>query len=143
VEVIVQEGLVHVDPRRVSDPRRLSARARPVRSAQAASVSAGQVRVDDRDPLEIKNSLAWTHGWLYLHGTLSQAVAQFNQYNQRKFVIVDQSIEKMNVTGIHDCHELDDFAESLRTRGVRYKLDSEHGSILLSANDNKPTHREP
>jgi transmembrane sensor len=133
VEVIVQEGHVVVDPTRFSDPRERSKRARSVSTYEAASVSAGHVDVTTHDALEIEGSLAWTSGRLYLHGTLSQAVAQFNECNERQIIIADPSIENINVMGVYDSQELEDFAISLRRQGIRYKIDSKQGLVLLRA----------
>jgi transmembrane sensor len=133
VDVIVQEGNVVVDPTRFSDPRERSKRIRSVGAYESASVAAGHVDVTAHDALEIEGSLAWTSGRLYLHGTLSQAVQQFNECNERQIIIADPSIENINVMGVYDSQELEDFAASLRPHGIHYKVDSEKDLVLLRA----------
>ena len=122
LEVTVQEGTVRIDPVNSFWPVRLLSRGDSAHSGQAAMMEAGRVQVSDRDPFELERELAWTRGWLYLRGTLEQAVAQFNEYNERGIIIADPSISKMDVAGLYAAHALKEFAESLRSRHVRYEL---------------------
>jgi transmembrane sensor len=142
LEAIVREGKVEIGSTAVSIAPKsaapgLSEQTTTVSAGQTATISGGEVRVESHDPTEIEHRLAWVHGRLYLHGTLSRAVAQFNEHNEDKIVIADASIGNMNVTGLYDCHDIREFAESLRPRGVQYKVEQAAGSgndiIVLSA----------
>ncbi len=137
LKAIVREGVIKVSSPGVSAAPKSSERLTIVSAGQTATISGGKVVVERHDPTEIENRLAWVHGRLYLHGTLLQAVAQFNEHNEDKIVIADASIGNMNVTGLYDCHDIHEFAESLRPRGVRYRVQKAAGSgndlIILSA----------
>jgi transmembrane sensor len=152
LQATVREGKVEIVSTGVSAPEPaapkssertpLLSAAQPaiVRAGQTATISGGQVRVESQDPTEIENRLAWVHGRLYLHGTLARAVEQFNEHNEDKIVIADASIGtigNINVTGLYDCHDIHEFAESLRPRGVRYRVEKAPGFgkdiIVLSA----------
>ena len=127
VEATVKDGSVTIDPKGQS----AAAGGRLLVAGETATISDGVMRVEAHDPTEIENSLAWVHGRLYLHGSLMQAVAQFNRHNEREMVIEDESIASMNVTGLSYNTDPVEFADSLRVRGVRYRL--EKGRIVLFA----------
>jgi transmembrane sensor len=137
LEAIVREGRVEIGSTGVSAAPKPSEQTATVGAGQTATISGGKVRVESHDPTDIENRLAWVRGRLYLHGTLSQAVAQFNEHNENKIVIADASLRNINVTGFYDCHDIREFAESLRPRGVRYEVKEAPGSgndiIALSA----------
>jgi transmembrane sensor len=137
LEAIVREGRVEIDSTGVSAAPKPSEQTATVGAGQTATISGGEVRIENHDPIDIENRLAWVSGRLYLHGTLSQAVAQFNEHNVSKIVIADASIGNMNVTGLYDCHDIREFAESLRPRGVRYAVEKaaepQNDIIALSA----------
>ena len=144
LQATVREGKVEIRSTAASAPKaaapKSSERSAIVSAGQTATISGGKVRVENPDPTEIENRLAWVHGRLYLDGTLSQAVAQFNEHNADRIVIADASIGtigNINVIGLYDCHDIHEFAESLRSRGVRYRVEKAAGSgnetIFLSA----------
>jgi transmembrane sensor len=141
VGITVQEGSVEIDPPGPFWLNRLLRRGNTAQSGQVAVISGGTVHIAQRDPTQIGRDLAWSRGWLYLHGTLEDAVAQFSEYNERRIIIVDPSISKMDVTGVYEAHALEEFVESLRARHVRYELgsatDSGKGTIRLYA-ERKP-----
>jgi transmembrane sensor len=128
VEAVVKEGTVTIDPAGLSAEPGSPERTRALEAGQTATISDGKVSVEDNDPAEIARSLAWVRGQLYLRGTLKQAVSQFNDHNKRKLLIGDRSLESLNVTGLYNCHELEEFLDSLRSRGVGYKVKKSPGS---------------
>ncbi len=139
MKITVEEGSVDIDQANLFGLSRLLRRSNIAHAGQAAVISAGTVHVADRDRSEIQRELAWSRGWLYLSGTLEQAVAQFNQYNEISIVIVDPSISKMDVSGPVDAHAPKEFAESLRPRHVRYEIErgADKSTIRLYA-ERKP-----
>lgn len=140
-EAIVQEGMINIDPQGRSAGPKSSQRARIVVAGQIAVVSGGRVQVEDHDSTEIANNLAWAHGRLYLHGSLAQAIAQFNEHNDRKMAVAEgSSIGGIDVTGLYDCHDLQEFIDSLRPRGVRARIENDT-IILFAARDTVSQHR--
>ena len=141
LQAIVREGKVEIGSTGASAAKsaapKSSERTAIVSAGQTATISGGKVRVESHDPTETENRLAWVHGRLYLNGTLSRAIAQFNEHNADKIVIADASIGNINVTGLYNCHDIHEFAESLRSRGVQYRVETAAGSendiIVLSA----------
>ena len=144
LQAIVREGNVEIGSTGASASKsaapKSSERIAIVSAGQTATISGGKVRVEDHDPTEIENRLAWVHGRLYLDGALSRAISQFNEHNADKIVIADASIGtigNINVTGLYNCHDIHEFAESLRSRGVQYKVEKAAGTgndmIVLSA----------
>jgi len=137
VAAIVREGKIEIDPVEGSTPTKSPVAPAPVAAGQSATISGGKVHVEVQDPQEIENRLAWMHGRLYLHGTLSEAVTQFNAQNETQLQIADASIGNLSVTGLYNSHDVREFADSLRSRGVRYQVKKAAGSanevIILSA----------
>ena len=108
VEVLVAEGKVAVADKRES--------AAPPSPRPDALVTAGEhIKVDTTilpaarpsftvvrlSTAELKQSLTWRIPRLAFSGTrLVEAVAKFNQYNQRRLVLADRSLENLQISGI-------------------------------------------
>ena len=133
----VRDGKIEISPAGVSPPAKSTEQPTLVAAGQTATISGGKVQVETQDPVEIENRLAWARGRLYLHGTLAQAVSQFNEQNETQLAIADVSISNMSITGLYNSHDIREFAESLRSRGVRYQVKkvvgSAHDIIILTA----------
>ena len=144
VETVVKEGVVTIDAAGLSAGPGSPERTRSLEAGQTAVIADGKLSVEENDPAEIARSLAWVRGQLYLRGTLKQAVSQFNDHNKRKLVIGDRSLENLNVTGLYNCHELEEFLDSLRSRGVGYKVQKSpesEGDVFVLVPDSRPVHQ--
>jgi transmembrane sensor len=83
-------------------------------------------------PVELLASrLSWTHGKLTFTGeTLAEAVAEFNRYNPRRFVIDDPRIAGLHLSGVFVANDVEAIAAGLeRAFGIRAV--SEPGHIHL------------
>jgi transmembrane sensor len=114
-EVIVTRGQVAVTPGSAAarlllsagDTATIDARGRPAMARVAAS--------------DIDHRLAWTRGQIWLNeATLATAVAEFNRYNSRKFVLADPSLATLRVGGSFAATDPTAFIEALkRVFGIR------------------------
>jgi len=118
----VREGKITVDHSEDSISTKISGTVATIDAGHVATISHGKVRIEAKEPDEIDNQLAWTHGKLYLHGTLSEAVAEFNEQNAIKLAILDPYIANVPVSGLFGAHDVREFAESLQPKGVQYRI---------------------
>lgn len=111
VDVLVREGAVQ-----------LEAGAAPVRvsSRQMARVTPSGVALQQLSDSEVARRLLWTTGYVSFTGeTLTEAIAEFNRYNnERKLVIGDPSIGGLSIGGKFGCKDLDGFLAALGPIGV-------------------------
>jgi len=128
VEVAVEEGTVTVKSAAASFADGLSPNGMIVTAGQAALISDRVVSIANREAAEVENRLSWVHGKLYLNGTLLQAIEKFNEHNEVKLVIEDDSLSNLDVNGVYGTHAVREFADSLRARGIRYEVRPAGGS---------------
>jgi transmembrane sensor len=81
----------------------------------------GQIATTRTDASEIDRRLAWTRGQIWLNETtLADAVAEFNRYNSRKFVIADPALASLRVGGSFASTDPKAFVAALeRVFGIR------------------------
>jgi transmembrane sensor len=94
IEVLVSRGRVSVTPH--SSGLRLM-----LAEGDDASISAtGDAAIGRLDPTDIDHRLAWTRGQIWLNeAALAEAIAEFNRYNSRKFVLADPALATLRVGG--------------------------------------------
>jgi transmembrane sensor len=95
VEVLVVQGDIAVDNPRSGD-------ARPLLSSgdDAMIDSDGRPRTERVDAPGIAHKLAWTHGQIWFeHCALSEAIAEFNRYDSRRFVLADPALAQLHIGG--------------------------------------------
>ncbi len=107
-EVLVTEGVVEVWSEGAGEaPRRVAAGERVF-----VSDSAGAARPAAAS-LEITRELAWREGQIVLDGEAFGAAAEeFNRYNARKIVIVDQGLADQRLVGWFRTNEPESFARA-------------------------------
>ena len=136
VDAAVTEGGVEIGPKGILPSRKDAQKY--LAAGQTANVKANEVVVKKSSVAEITRTLSWAKTLLYLDETLAQAVAKFNQHNERQLVIKDPALQVIKVTGVFDWSQPEEFAESLQDQGVGYRLipSDEAGEprIVLSAN---------
>ncbi|HWM70395.1 MAG TPA: FecR domain-containing protein [Steroidobacteraceae bacterium] len=100
-----------------------------VRAGEVARVrNGGQISVS---PLgaAAQHATSWTEGRLWFDRlTLAQAVAEFNRYNRRQFVIDDPSIADIHIGGAFDADDVESFAAALKSFGI--KIDETNPDII-------------
>ncbi|MRV73796.1 DUF4880 domain-containing protein [Duganella sp. FT92W] len=94
-EVLVTEGSVEVWSGDGAAPvRLLKAGDRAFVPDRAADINVA------RQPAEVERKLAWREGKVvFQNQTLSEAVADFNRYSQKKIIIVDPALGKRKLVG--------------------------------------------
>jgi len=94
IEVLVSRGRVSVTPH--SSALRLM-----LTEGDDARIDAtGDAAIGRLDPTDIDHRLAWTRGQIWLNETaLTDAIAEFNRYNSRKFVLADPALATLRVGG--------------------------------------------
>jgi transmembrane sensor len=95
VEVLVLQGGVAVDkPQPTGAASLLSA------GDDAMIDTEGRARIEKVDAPGISHKLAWIHGEIWFqHCALSEAVAEFNRYNSRQFVLTDPALAQLHIGG--------------------------------------------
>jgi transmembrane sensor len=115
VEILVSRGRVSVAPNSATPPLMLTA-------GDDTKVDAlGRIATARADASEIDRRLAWTRGQIWLNETtLADAIAEFNRYNSRKFVIADPALATLRVGGSFAATDPKAFVAALeRVFGVR------------------------
>ena len=115
VEILVSRGRVCVAAGSATAPVMLAA-------GDDTRVDArGHVATARADASEIDRRLAWTRGQIWLNETtLAEAIAEFNRYNSRKFVIADPALATLRVGGSFAATDPKAFVAALeRVFGIR------------------------
>lgn len=132
VEVTVTEGRVALLGDPDAPPQTGEPRLQTITSGQDALLTAREVVVQRIDSTEIARRLAWERRELSFQGqTLSQAVAEFDRYTNRRIVIDDPSITALEVGGDFRALDVASFVAALdRTFGISSRV-TPHGTIHL------------
>lgn len=153
VSVAVTEGTVRMEDRRTrflsapAQARGLSSSAPGTDPSSAAAgdivllpagsvahAQAGGVLVQKEPVADIEQRLSWRSGQLTFRDTpLSDAVAEFNRYNERKIVIEDPRIATLQLGGIFRSNNVDPFI-ALLEQGFPVRATQEGDRILLTHN---------
>lgn len=115
VEILVSRGRVSVAPGSATPTLTLTAGDDTTVDARG-HVATGRVDVSD-----IGRRLAWTRGQIWLNETtLADAIAEFNRYNSRKFVLADPALATLRVGGSFTATDPKAFVAALeRVFGIR------------------------
>jgi transmembrane sensor len=121
-DVFVREGRIAIlgSDRRARDaPQGETPAGETINAGEAATVSAGEVRVTNPGIEGIDSKLSWTKLRLSFQGeTLTQVVAEFNRFNRTQLVIVDPSLGGMQIGGEFAATEPERFVAVLRPLGI-------------------------
>lgn len=143
VDVLVAEGKVAVGApgtdANFENPS-LLATAPKVSAGEAASVRPGSVDIHPMLSEDVTRKLRWTTGFITFQGeTLSEAVQEFNRYNDRQIRIADQSIVEVKVGGNFRATGVDSFTAALQHNyGFRAQVADNGGEIHLIAGSRPP-----
>jgi len=121
VEILVSRGRVSVAPGSARPPLMLAA-------GDDTTVDAhGRITTVDVEASDIDRRLAWTKGQIWLNETtLAEAIAQFNRYNSRKFVLADPALGTLRVGGSFATTDPKAFVAALeRVFGIRALSDQD------------------
>jgi transmembrane sensor len=115
VEVLVSRGRVSVAPDSAATPLMLTA------GDDTTIAARRQITTVRADVSEIDRRLAWTRGQIWLNETtLADAIAEFNRYNSRRFVIADPALATLRVGGSFTATDPKAFVAALeRVFGIR------------------------
>ena len=103
-------------------------------AGSVARTQADALMVQKEGSADIEKHLSWRTGQLVFRDTpLSEAVAEFNRYNERKIVIQDPSIGALQLGGIFRSTNIDPFIELLK-QGFPVRATQEGNRILLTHN---------
>jgi transmembrane sensor len=143
VDVLVAEGKVAVGApgtdANFENPSLLLA-APKVSAGQAASVRPKLVAIRPMLADDVTRKLRWTTGFITFQGeSLSDAVQEFNRYNDRQIRIADQSIVDVKVGGNFRVTDVDSFTLALQHNyHFRVQVADNDGEIRLSAGAQPP-----
>jgi transmembrane sensor len=108
-EILVTEGTVEVWNGAGGARKRLvHAGERTFVGSRAADIAVA------RQPVEVQRKLAWREGKLIFDNqTLSEAVADFNRYSQKKIVIADPALGRRKLVGQYQIDAPERFAQDV------------------------------
>ena len=109
-EILVTEGRVLAWSER-DKGRRIAIAA----GAKAFVSSDASILQSERDSGEVDRALAWRAGKIdLLDEKVSDAVAEFNRYNQRKIVLLDDRVASERVDGVFSANDPESFAVAIQ-----------------------------
>ena len=143
VDVLVAEGKVAVGAPGMDanfENPSLLATAPKVSAGEAANVRRNSVDIHTMLTDDVTRKLRWTTGFITFQGeTLSDAVQEFNRYNDRQIKIADQSIVDVKVGGNFRATDVDSFTAALQhSYGFKVQVADNDGEIRLSAGAEPP-----
>ncbi len=109
----------------------------PARSAvlmpgDVAVTSDGAMSVTKKPADILKDDLAWQHGEVTFHFTsLAEAAAEFNRYNQKKIIVRDAAIAKLEIGGSFGMHDVTQFGR-LAHHLLGVQVDDKGDQIVLT-----------
>ena len=114
-EIIVARGKVAVSPESDTTDWMLTA------GDDVRIDTRGHVATDRLETGDIDRRLAWTRGQIWLdQDTLAEAIAEFNRYNSRKFILADPELATLRVGGSFTATDPKAFIAALeRVFGIR------------------------
>jgi transmembrane sensor len=132
VEVTVTEGRVALLQDGAAQPLAGQLSLQTISAGQDALLTTKDVNVGRIDSAEIFRRLAWERRELSFAGqTLSQAVAEFERYTNRKIVIDDPAIATLEIGGSFRALDINSFIAALgRAFGISSRTTT-HGTIHL------------
>lgn len=144
VEVTVTEGRVALLEDHAAHPQPGGFPLQTISAGQDALLTARDMIVRRVPSAEISHRLAWQSRELSFGGqTLSEAVAEFDRYTNRKIVIDDPSIASLEIGGTFRALDVDSFIAALgRAFGVSSRMTA-HGTIHLYRVGNETPARLP
>lgn len=130
VRVAVTEGRV-----RIERGEAVTGSNDPTTEVAAGSIAhAGDagVLVEHRRPGEVEETLGWRRGFLFFHDLpLSEAVAEFNRYNQSKIVLGNSDIAGIRISGSFRSTNVSGFVHLLQ-EGFSITVEQRGEQITLS-----------
>lgn len=128
LEVAVLEGRVRVEAR-VSDP------GKPpviVRGGDMLYGKSAGTLVATNAGSKVQQALSWRHGVLIFdQSTLADVAAQFNRYNQKQLVLLDEQTAQTRIGGSFDAIGVDAFANVL-ANGFNLRVEEQGDEIRVS-----------
>lgn len=145
VDVLVAEGRVSVREQGASG-RGSQAGENPeanevpatsvVEAGQVAAAQSDGIRVASVAPADVARRLGWQSGVLHFKNqSLAEVVTEFNRYNQRKLVIMDERLVTLEVGGSFRTGDLESFVAALR--GVR-RIHVDESADMIRLSDAAP-----
>jgi transmembrane sensor len=111
VEVALFEGRARLEP---ADAR-VQTKSAVLTPGDVAVATMTSMSVVKKSPQYLASQLPWRHGELIFHFTsLADAAAEFNRYNQRKLVVDDPSVARLQIGGTFGTHDVDLFGHAAR-----------------------------
>ncbi len=111
VDVLVREGTVQLTSAR--------GQITTVSRRQIARISPDGIALQNFTDAELARKLEWLTGHISFTGeTLTEAITEFNRYNERQLVIADSSISELTIGGKFICTDVDSFIAALARIGV-------------------------
>jgi transmembrane sensor len=112
VEVALVEGRARIEAADAT----MQARAVELRPGDLAVATVDSMSVSKKTVHELADDLGWRRGVLVFHHMeLADAVAEFNRYNNVKFIVVGPSIARLEIVGIFPANDTGLFGRAVKT----------------------------
>ena len=127
--VVVTEGRVRVER---SDTAAGEVPTTEVAAGSIAHAGDAGVLVEHRRPGELEETLSWRRGFLFFHDLpLSEAVAEFNRYNQHRMVIGSPAVAGIRISGSFRSTNVSGFVHLLQD-GFSINVEQRGDQIILT-----------
>lgn len=104
-----------------------------------ANTHNGRVTIQERSLPQAEELLSWRNGYVVFHETaLTDAVAEFNRYNTRKFVIPDSRLVGIPISGNFRFTSIEPFARLLE-QGFPVTVERRDDRIILTQRQSQPS----
>ncbi len=132
LHVALVEGLARVESTKLWN----KPRAAHLLPGDVALASAEKVSVKKQAIKDIESDFSWRRGLLVFNrAALSDAVAEFNRYNQQKLVITDPEIADLTISGTFPIHATALFSTAAKESfGLMIRAEDQHINISRSKN---------
>ncbi len=141
IELVVTEGkvLVGVHQQMIKDESELLLTNLPssttsVSEGEAIILGSADEEVDEISPEEIAVKLSWQQGNLIFHGeSLAAAVDEIGRYTTVEFVILDENLKKLRISGLFKAGDVDGLLTTLKENFNITHTFGEKGNVILSS----------
>jgi transmembrane sensor len=140
IELVVTEGkvLVGVHQREVQDESELKSTSLPasttsVSKGEAMILGSADVEVNEISPEDIAVKLSWQQGNLIFRGeSLAEAVDEIGRYTTVEFVILDENLKKLRISGLFKAGDVEGLLTTLKENFNINHTQEDKGKVILS-----------
>lgn len=86
--------------------------------------------------VDVEKETGWTEGHLiFMHDSLSKAIAEVNRYSTRKLTFKDGAIPDRDIVGVFSAGDVESFIKALEMNGIAKRVSTTSDEIVLVRRD--------